>query len=291
MRLQTPFMRVVVACGLGLAVTSGLYVTLQGKDMLQAPAEASVKVSVITVKAPVPALTKLTPEHLTTRQVPADLAPASAITDMSQVTGRFVRQNLYADELILDAKLFPAGQEYPTVLPLPVGKRAVTVAVNEVVGVAGFVQVGSIVDVIATMDREEGAVSRIILQEIQVLAAAQSKQKEEDAEAKVVSSVTLAVSPEEAEQLTLATEKGVIRLAMRSPLEDGEVATHGETAVSLINGRPAAPVKVASAKAPARGPVRSAPRVASKPITAPAPTRSLHEIMVIRGSNLTYVTR
>lgn len=292
MRFQSPVVRLAAACGLGLAVTSGLYVTMQSQ-MLNAPAEAvTPKITVLTVKRHIPAFGKITADDVVAKQVPSDVAPAGAISTNAQAVGRFVKQDIFPDEPLMDAKLFSQGQEYPTVLPLPAGKRAVTVAVNEVVGVAGFIGVGSLVDVIATMDLERKSVSRIILQNIQVLAAAQNKESADNPEAKIVSSVTLAVTPEESEQLTLATEKGTIRLAMRSPLENTTVKTEGETPSSLLGHEPPKPV---AAKAPVKTATRTVTktvvRTVEKPVRVAPPQPVDPGIMVIRGTNTSFINR
>lgn len=287
-RSRSPLGRLALAGGLGLAVTSAFYVLAPSGS--QDKAEATPRAAVVTVSRHVPAFSKLTAADLKVQQVPAPLAPQGALRESGVAEGRFVRQDLYPGEPLVDAKLFPAGQEYPTVLPLPQGRRAVTIAVNEVVGVAGFITVGSLVDVIATIDVDQQSVSRIILQNIQVLAAAQNPQKEDSPQAKVVSSVTLAVTPQEAETLTLATEKGAIRLAMRSPLEGARVETTGLSPAELLKGR-ATPAKPAPAAAPAR-----VARVASTP-ARPAPAAAKPAgpfdpgIMVIRGTHTSYVQR
>ena len=285
---HTPVARFATAAGLSLAITTVLYVTVVGNKG-GVSAEAAPKASVVTVARPVPAYNKLTPEDVVIKEMPADMVPQGALREESLALNRFARLPLFPGEPVMEAKLFEAGQEYPSALPLPTGKRAVTVAVNEVVGVAGFISVGSYVDVIATMDVEEKSISRIILQGIQVLAAAQNPQPEDEARAKVVSSVTLAVSPAEAEQLTMATEKGAIRLAMRSPLEAESVDTQGVTPAALVGMAKPAPAKAATPQAPARTPVRTVTRTVAVPVQPAAPPDP--GVMLIRGTTTTYIKR
>lgn len=288
---HTPVARFGAAAGLSLVITTVLYVTVVGNKNVQ-PAEAAPKATVVTIAKPIPAFSKLTADDVVIKQMPADMVPEGALREQSMAAGRFTKQPMFPGEPVMEAKLFASGMEYPSVLPLPKGKRAVTVAVNEVVGVAGFISVGSIVDVIATMDVEQKSISRIILQGIQVLAAAQNPQPEDDAQAKVVSSVTLAVTPEQAEQLTMATEKGAIRLAMRSPLEDGSSDTQGVTPGALVGIKPPAPAPVAKAPskpAPAKVAAKTTTRTVGVPTTPKGPTDP--GIMVIRGTTTTFVDR
>jgi pilus assembly protein CpaB len=284
---HTPVARLGLAAGLSLAITTFLYVTVVGPRGAQ-KAEAAPKAAMITVAHPIPAYTKLTADDLVVKQVASDMVPEGALREVSMATSRLTKQPMFPGEPVMEAKLFASGQESPSSLPLPKGKRAVTVAVNEVVGVAGFISVGSIVDVIATMDVEQKAISRIILQDIQVLAAAQNPQPEDDGHAKVVSSVTLAVTPEEAEALTMATEKGQIRLAMRNPLESGETKTSGMTPGALVGLKPPAP-KAAPAKAPSKTVVKTVTRTVGVPVKPAAPADP--GIMVIRGTTTTFVNR
>lgn len=284
---HTPVARFGMAAGLSLAITTVLYLTVVGKNV-QPSAEAAPTAAIVTVARPVTAYTKLTVEDLVVKQVSAEMVPEGALRETSMALSRLTKQPLFPGEPVMEAKLFAQGQESPSSLPLPKGKRAVTVAVNEVVGVAGFISVGSMVDVIATMDLEKKSVSRIILQGIQVLAAAQNPQPEDEGRPKIVSSVTLAVTPEQAEQLTMATEKGQIRLAMRNPNEGPDVVTTGVTPNTLIGMETPAPAKPAKA-APARQAVRTVTRTVSVPVAKRAPADP--GVMVIRGTTTTFVNR
>lgn len=284
---HSPVARLGLAAGLSLAITTVVYVTVIGPKSGIPAAEAAPRVTIVTVARPITAYTKLTAADVVEKQVSADMVPEGALHVSAKALSRLTKQPMFPGEPVMDAKLFAAGQETPSSLPLPKGKRAVTVAVNEVVGVAGFISVGSIVDVIATMDLEHKSVSRIILQDIQVLAAAQNPQPEDDGHAKVVSSVTLAVTPEEAEALTMATEKGQIRLAMRNPLESGETKTSGMTPSELVGMAPPAP-KVAARPA-TKTVVKTVTRTVGVPVKPAAPEDP--GIMVIRGTTTTFVNR
>jgi pilus assembly protein CpaB len=280
---HTPVARLGLAAGLSLAVTTFLYVTVIGPKSVQ-PASATPKAAVVTIARPVPAYTKLGPDDVVVKEMPADLVPTGALREASMASNRLTKAPMFPGEAVIDAKLFAAGQETPSSLPLPKGMRAVTVAVNEVVGVAGFISVGSFVDVIATMEVDQKAVSRIILQGIQVLAAAQNPQPEDEARAKIVSSVTLAVTPQAAEELTMATEKGTIRLAMRNPLESGTADTQGVTPAGVVGLKP--PTVVVKT-VPGKQVVKTVTRTVGVPVRPATPSDP--GIMVIRGTTTSFV--
>ncbi|MNL37694.1 hypothetical protein D3C87_1598540 [compost metagenome] len=164
-----------------------------------------------------------------------------------------------AGDPITDEKLLEPGEAAMTALPIPKGKRAVTVKVDEVVGVAGFIQPNSIVDVIGTWDVEGTPHSKVILQQLQVLAVAQEAGKPDESKARVTSSVTLAVTPAEAEKIILSTERGSIRLAMRSPEESSQVTTAGITPAALSGVRAKPSIKAPTVRTAARPQAPSAP--------------------------------
>jgi pilus assembly protein CpaB len=136
--------------------------------------------------------------------------------------------------------------------------RAVSVKVDEVIGVAGFVLPGTRVDVLVTLtpsaDREEAA-TRVILQNVQALASGQTIQRNANGEPQAATVITLLVTPEQAEKLTLAATEGQIQLALRNTLDMAEVETTGIKAATLV--RMEAPPQPAAGSA-ARGPRRAA---------------------------------
>ena len=154
---------------------------------------------------------------------PANAVPANAISDPKDVIGRGLVLPVIQNEPFLPMKL--ASKEAGAGLPpaIPPGLRAVSVRVNEVIGVAGYVLPGTRVDVVATVSPTgNGAdmTSKVILTNVQVLAAGTKIERETDKNKPMpVSVVTLLVNPEEAERLTLASTEGKIQLALRNPLD------------------------------------------------------------------------
>jgi pilus assembly protein CpaB len=281
--MAIPWPRLGLAIVVGLS-TSAVSFAVAGRAPAGAGAAEAPSVPVLVVKEPVLAGRKVEPAQISRTLRPAAHVPQGALTDPTLAAGRVARADLLPGELVLEARLYPPGrtEDQSQVLPVPPGKRAVTVAVDEVVGVAGFVMPGTYVDVVGTMDVDGQAITRVILQRIQVLAIAQdAKRKDDDpeAEAKVVSSATLAVTPQEAQGLILAADRGKIRLAMRGPKEDASVVLSPITPASLV-GKPTAPK--------ARG---SAPSVVTRTVhvVKPAPKREAPAqppdgILVFRGT-------
>jgi pilus assembly protein CpaB len=135
---------------------------------------------------------------------------------------------------------------------IPDGMRAVSVKVDEVIGVAGFVLPGTRVDVLATFGDRDEAVTRVILQNVEALAAGQTTQPDAQGKPQTVPVITLLVSPEEAEDLTLAATQGQIQLALRGTLDQQSVPTDGSRVGGLVRGASTEPVRRVTASAAPR---------------------------------------
>jgi pilus assembly protein CpaB len=205
---------------------------------------------------------------------PAGSVPSGFSRSPAEVVGRGLLTDVKENEPLLAGKMASkeAGGGLPVVIPA--GKRAMSVEVDEVVGVAGFVLPGTRVDVLVTLDQSAGEQiprARILLQNILVASAGQITERDAQGEPKSVTVVTLLVDPAEGEKLALASAKGSLRLALRNSLDTETVATPGVIASRLI------------ADAPAPRPARRSPtpRAAPEPEPPARPTR--FEIEVYRG--------
>lgn len=202
--------------------------------------------------------TVLAPGDVKRIEWPALTVPPGYAGSEEQVMGRGVITPVSANEPLMTAKLADkeAGGGLPIVIPE--GMRAVSVKVDEVIGVAGFVLPGTRVDVLVTLtpsaDREEAA-TRVILQNVQALASGQTIQRNANGEPQAATVITLLVTPEQAEKLTLAATEGQIQLALRNTLDMAEVETTGIKAATLV--RMEAPPQPAAGSG-ARGPRRAA---------------------------------
>jgi pilus assembly protein CpaB len=210
---------------------------------------------------------------------PETAMPVGAFHEANEVVGRALVLPVIQNEPILPMKL--AAKDSGGGLPpaIPQGMRAVSVRVNEVIGVAGYVLPGTRVDVVVTLnptDQHRDITSKVILTNVQVLAAGTKIDRETDKNKPIaVSVVTLLVTPEESERLTLASTEGKIQLALRNPLDRETPSTRGIRPGSLLG---AAPITNVAERLPATR--RAALAAAPKP---EPPALEPATVEIIRG--------
>lgn len=182
--------------------------------------------------------TPLSDQNLTLAQWPKANVPQGAFEDIKQVEGRVAVSRLGAGQPLRAAELAVAGSGAGLVALIPAGKRAMSIRVDEVIGVGGFILPNTYVDVIAVGDPQSGSQreAKTILKRIKVLAIAQETTTEEG-KAKVVRTVTMEVAPKEAEKLALQTHQGSIHLVLRNPL-DVEVEEEKPVVAKVAQKRP-----------------------------------------------------
>ncbi|NPV28910.1 MAG: Flp pilus assembly protein CpaB [Firmicutes bacterium] len=198
------------------------------------------KGSVVVARSGVPAKVRVAREMLDVVEMPAAYIHPRAARKLEDVVGAITREPLVAGEqVLLDRVVRETETKAGLSFLVPPGKRAVTVAADEVTAVGWHVQPGDRVDVIGTVEvpmpgktepgkREDRVITIVALQDVEVLAVGKNLEfvREQGKEKKVeVKTVTLAVTPEEAKPLVLADEEGTIRLALRSPVEKGKVSS------------------------------------------------------------------
>ena len=175
---------------------------------------------------------------------PAESGPMGSFPDPKDVIGRGLIQPVVKNAPILEGVMPPkeAGAGLPPVIPP--GMRAVSVRVNDVIGVAGYVLPGNHVDVVATVDptdQHPDVTSKVILTNVQVLTAGTKIERDTDQNKPVtVNVVTLLVDPAQTERLTLASTEGKIQLALRNPLDKTAPQTPGIKPAALLGFAPAA---------------------------------------------------
>ena len=213
-------------------------------DQMDQSRAAPVTVTKVVIAAvDIPIGTPLELQQLKLASWPTDSRPAGAFGKVEDVVGKTIRQGLVKGEPVLAERLADetAGRGLTAILAK--GKRAMAVRVDQVVGVAGFVQPGDFVDVITTMapdeetrrdlKQEAAKISKIILQNIKVLAVGEHMTTQGTKPVKV-QVVTLEVTPDESEKLALASRHGVIQLTMRSRIDQEAIPTEGITPVALL---------------------------------------------------------
>jgi pilus assembly protein CpaB len=167
--------------------------------------------------------------------------PAGAITKKEDLVGRGVVSPIHQDSVFFDSALAPKGAGAGFAATIPKGMRAFAVHVNEVVGVAGFAVAGARVDVLvsgvpqSSTGESLGAITRTLLQNIEVLSAGQNFQKDAEGKPVLVQVVNLLVTPEQAERLNLATDNK-IQLVLRNPTDRDIVVTPGASTAGLFAG-------------------------------------------------------
>lgn len=205
--------------------------------------------NVVVAKVEIPVGTRIVAEQLSVAQFPKTVAPDGTFPAIDErLLGRVAVTRISPREPVTEVRLAPVGSAAGLSSVIPDGYRAMTVKVDDVVGVSGFIQPGTLVDVVVTIVPPDTArvrekVSKIVLQNIKVLANGQNidrPKNERDTER--VKAVTLQVTPEQAEKLALASSEGRLQLVMRNTVDQGDEATPGANKSSLLAGEKALPV-------------------------------------------------
>ena len=197
---------------------------------------------VAVAKVAIPLGSKIVAEQIMVVQFPKESTPDGAFDSAEKLAGRVAVVNIGAREPITESRLAAEGTMAGLSAVIPEGYRAMTVKVDDAAGISGFIQPGTMVDVVVTIDPAEGAsrqdpVSKIVLQNIKVLASGQNIDKpENEREANSVKAVTLQVTPEEAEKLALASAEGKLQLVMRNQIDQGDEQTPGVNKRNLLSG-------------------------------------------------------
>ncbi len=214
---------------LGVAIIFGvLAVFLANKWMTSQVPEVITEIKeqlpvtmIVIAATDIPIGTPLTGAVLTKAKWPKANVPKGAFHEITELESRVAVSKLTAGTPLLKAELAEAGSGAGLVALIPKGTRAMSIRVDEVIGVAGFILPGTFVDVVHVDTKKDKDVSTIILEKIQVLAIAQEAYADEEGgKAKIVRTVTLLLKPEEATVLALKTRRGSIHLLLRSPLEE-----------------------------------------------------------------------
>jgi pilus assembly protein CpaB len=207
---------------------------------------------------------QLNERDLRTVEYPANDLPAGVFHTIPELVGRGVVLPIGRNEPVLARKLAQdkAGAGLPSLIPQ--GMRAVSVRVNEVISVAGFVAPGTRVDVLLTGNPVQGnpadTMTTTILENVEVLAAGQKLERDEQGKAQTVTVITLQVSPEDAQKLTLAASEGKIQLGLRNPLDVEQRKPLAVRNIALYHALAPLPELRKSAKA---GPRKVAPPVST----------------------------
>jgi pilus assembly protein CpaB len=264
-------------------VVSAVFYQMSTRTTRSRPKQAELR-DLVTAAQPLPVGTTVRREELKITKIPLNLFPRGGFSKVEEVIDRPVVSNILLDEPVLEGRLAARGSGMGLAPIIPPGMRAVSVRVNDVVGVAGFVLPGMRVDVLVTgrPPNYNGTITTTALQNIMVLSAGQVLQPEARGQAINAPVVTLLVTPEQAETLTLAGNEGRIQLVLRNGADQTSEKTPGRETAELFGFRKNRPEAVE--RPPARRP---------RPVTAPAPTpvpepvAAPDEVVMIRGNQRT----
>lgn len=223
--------------------------------------EAKLKETVATEKivvaaAEIPVGSSIQGNQVKTVNWPKASQPQGGFSSPEQVAGRMTLDRYTPGEPIIEAKLVPKGGQ-PGVLTyrIPEGHRAMTVGVDQVSGVAGFITPGNMVDIVLTISSAGGqSVSKIVLQDVPILATGQIIEQQKEGKPVVVPTVTMDVTPEDAEKLAIASTQGRLQLVLRRAGDKAVAKTGGATVTKVMGAVSAAEPKAAPQARIARKP-------------------------------------
>jgi pilus assembly protein CpaB len=216
--------RILIALGLAILVGTfaSVYVYRQVQRAAARP-EPVRTMQVVVAAMPMPLGTRLAPQHLRLVDWPANRPAQGMFHSTDEVVNRAVLTSVVENEPIMAGKLAPVASGAGLPATIPEGKRAISVAVNDVVAVAGFVGPGTMVDVLVTGSVSgrggDNSMTRTILENVPVLAAGQKIEQDQDGKPQSVPVITLLVTPDEANKLTMASSEGRIQLALRNTID------------------------------------------------------------------------
>jgi pilus assembly protein CpaB len=236
---------------------------------------------VVVATADLPVGSTIKPADLKVVQLPAEAFPKGGYSKIEEVVDRSVVSNIIAEEPLVTGRLSEKNAGVGLSSVIPPGMRAVSVRVNDVIGVSGFVFAGTRVDILVTGTPpgggDAGRMTTTVLQNILVISAGTKMQPNERGQPENVPVVTLLVTPEQAEVLTLASNEGRIQLVLRNTTDDKTQQVAGVRVGALYTGAAAAAPRAPAEPRPRPVEVRTV--VAAPP--PPPPVRK--EVEMIRG--------
>jgi pilus assembly protein CpaB len=269
-------------------VVSSVFYQMTARSSNTKRVEATDQKDVVVATRPLGVGWMIKPPDVKIEKVPADAFPKGAFNKVEDVLDRPVISNVLLDEPILEGRLALKGSGLGLAPTIPVGMRAVTVRVNDVAGVAGFVLPGMKVDVLVTghPPNSDGTMTSTCLQNMLVLSAGQTMTPDSRGQTIQAPTVTLLVDPEQAETLTLANSEGRIQLVLRNSSDQAIEKTSGRYVTELY-GAQKKPVPVKQeAPRPRPRPVEVA-QAPPPAVVIPPPPPPPDQIVVIRGTTRT----
>jgi pilus assembly protein CpaB len=275
---------VIVAVALAVGLTAS-YLVYRVVSQLQATARSYERDSeeVLVAAVNIGLAETITPQHVRTVRWPKASMPAGILRKVSDADGRVVRSAIVAGEPLIEAKLAPRLAGRGGIMPMlvPDGQRGVTIKVPDAIRESGFILPNSRVDVLVSLPGAGSEqVAKVILQDVLVLAAGQTVEMRDNKPVQVTT-VTLALTPEETERLALAQAEGRIMLTTRNLRDNQIVQTRGATKAMLLGSVPRPAVALASTSASRK------PAVVPASSPLPVPAVETHAVAIIRAGKVT----
>lgn len=260
------------------------YLVYQVVARVQASAPKDATATILVASANMNLGETVTSRHVKTVSWPKSSVPAGAVSNLAEVEGRIVRSSIVIGEPLLEAKLAPrmAGHGGLMAVLVPEGQRAVTIKVDDAIRETGFILPSSYIDVLVSMQQSDGRdkIAKVILQDVQVLASGQTVELR-DNKPVTMTTLTLALTPDQVERLTLAQTEGRLFFVTRNLNDKQVVKTRGVTKATLLSDAapPAPPSPARRAAAPPARPQVSSP-------VLPPPVIESVSVSVLRGTKV-----
>jgi pilus assembly protein CpaB len=209
---------VALALGIGAAMFANSWIQ---QKMQPVAAKDGNSAPVVVAGLEIPFGQTIEKEHIRIVQLPKNSIPGTAYSEISEVEGMIANTNIFKGEIIVSKRIVDAGEGSTLAALITPKMRAMTVRVNDVIGVAGFLLPGNRVDVLSSKKVNKKARIETLLEDVKVLAVDQTASPEKDKPI-VVRAVTLELDPSQAEKLVKATTEGTVQLSLRNPIDDSK---------------------------------------------------------------------
>lgn len=204
-------------------------------------------VQVVVAAMEIPYGEKVEARHLTTIEMPTDYTPAGVVEDISEIEGQIAQADIIKGEILMNGRFSDNATGSALASLIEPKMRAITVRVNDVVGVAGFLLPGNRIDILHSRSINKRSYTKTLINDLKVLAVDQTARTDKN-DPVIVRAVTLEVTPRQAETIVKARNEGPIQLTLRNPddksLPKPRVRTVNNSYVTIIRGTKAQRSKV-----------------------------------------------
>ncbi len=223
----------ILAVIFGLVAAYGTHKYIKNLEKTYKASGNYVPVAVAKVK--IPARQVITNQMVSFIEIPSNYVNPTALGKPGDVVGKIARSDIYPGEHIIRNKIAnPNDPAEGLAMVIDPGQRALTIAVNEVTGVAGLLKPGDRVDILGTVNTGKETITSTLVQNIKILAVNKSLGSQADSKQPNTGTLTVSVNPYEAQHLTLASEKGTLRVLLRGPADEAKASIPSTSVNHLI---------------------------------------------------------